>query len=144
MRHLREKVREIRAETERNLAAITAAAAEARARRSAQGASGGGPVDPLSPMSPRAAATDGARFQETKAKLQRRLEQLGMQQMRLEQHIAEAAQVPLRSSPQIANLLKDCVARRAVSVTLLDSTASGLLLCRWHYDAQIAQENQGK
>ena len=31
--------------------------------------------------------------QEQKAKLQRRLEQLGMQQMRLEHHIAEAAQV---------------------------------------------------
>lgn len=58
MQHLREKVRVLRTDTERNLAAVTAAAEEARARRASLGG------DPLASLSPRAVgASDGARFQ---------------------------------------------------------------------------------
>ena len=57
MRHLREKVRVLRTDTERNLVAVTAAAEEARARRALGG-------DPLASLSPRAVgASDSARFQ---------------------------------------------------------------------------------
>lgn len=97
MHHLREKVHAMRAETECTLAAITALAADARARRSASPPVQAAPESPILPVVARAAANEGTRLQEQKAKLQRRLEQFSMQQMRLELHIKEV--VESSSSP---------------------------------------------
>lgn len=122
MRHLREKVHIMRAETERNLAHITMLAVDARTRRGAHS-----PVtsnEPSTAPSPRSVVHDGMRLQEQKAKLQRRLEQLSMQQMRLEMRIQEAAEAGAVSLPPPEHLHLE--SRTSPSLAASDSSAASL------------------